>query len=120
MGPPDRDHYRAAWRHPGNHDSLKRVFFRIRLDLWPRAEHRHQVRHERISRRRTSIDPSRWQLAGEDLLDQGLLPTVRAELRHAHHTPSYQPGGHSGRAEPGLRLDWRADHEGQDLLLRHD
>ena len=34
---------------------------------------------------------------------------------HAHLD---QPGGRSGHAEPGLRLDRRGDRQGQDLLLR--
>ena len=58
-------------------------------------------------------------VAGEDVFDQRLLPAVRAELRHARHAHRYQPGGHSGCAAAVLRLDWRADHQGQDFLLRH-
>ena len=37
-----------------------------------------------LSRRSALPDPSR-RLAGEDVLDQGLLPAVRADLRHAQH-----------------------------------
>src|SRR5207253_11151058 len=59
-------------------------------------------------------------LAGGYVLDHELLPTVRADLPHAHHAQSDQPGGHSRCAETGLRLNRRADHQGQDLLLRQD
>ena len=54
-------------------------------------------RHERLARRRTVHGPSRRH-AGEDVLDQELLPAVRAELRHAGHAHRHQPGGHSGCA----------------------
>ena len=34
------------------------------------------------------------RLAGEDVLDQGLLPAVGLDLRHAEHARRDQPGGH--------------------------
>ena len=85
----------------------------------PGAEHRHQVRHQRAARRRRSTWASR-RLAGEDVLDRRLLPAVGVRrCVDADHADRDQPGGHAGRAEPGLRLDRRADRQGQDVLLRH-
>ena len=69
--------------------------------------------------RRRALPGASRRHAGEDVLDRRLLRAVGLD---AASTPTTldgdQPGGHSGRAEPGLRLDRRADRQGQDVLLR--
>ena len=85
----------------------------------PGAEHRHQVRHQRAARRRRST----WAVPAACRRRRS-RPTASARRRcrrcvDAGDADGDQPGGHPGRAEPGLRLDRRADRQGQDVLLRH-
>jgi hypothetical protein len=89
LGPPDGHRHRAARSHSGDHNPLERVLLRVRLDIRPRAQHRHQVRHERLPRRRHVPGSSRW-LAGEDLLDRRLLPVrpCRVASRPRRFRPS--------------------------------
>ena len=107
LGPPDDDRHRAARRHPGNDGALERVFGRVRLDRRPGVEHRHQVRHERRCTAKGCIMGRPGGMQAKTFSTDGLLPAVGAELRDADHAHGDQPGGHSGRAEPGLRLDRR-------------
>ncbi len=49
------------------------------------------------------------ELAGEDLLDEKLLPALRHDLRHAHDASGHQPRGHPRRTTAGLGQLRRAD-----------
>ena len=92
VGPADDAGHRAGGRGPGNLGALERVLGRVRLDGGPRAEHRDQVRHERVARRGALPGPPRRH-AGEDVLDRRLLPTVRrrAASRRRRSTRSTRP-----------------------------
>ena len=88
MGTPDRHRHRASRRHQGDPGADERVRVRIRLDLGPRLEHRHQVRHQQRARRGAGPEPPRRRLPGQGVLDQGLLSGVGGQLRHARHARS--------------------------------
>ncbi len=80
----------------------------VRLDRWPGAEHRHQVRHQRAARRGALPGPAR--APGRPRRSR---PTASARRRSATcTTPTTlerdQPGRRAGRAASGLRLDRRA------------
>ena len=110
---------RADRGHAGNDRALERVFRGVRLDRRSGAEHRHQVRHE-CPARRGAVPGSSRELAGGDVLDQGLLPAVGVDLRRRRRRCKRS-------TRWTCRMSWTrcsgsiggADGQGQDVLLRH-
>ena len=99
--------------------ALERVLGRVRLDRGAGAEHRDQVGHQRVARRRAVHGPP-GRRAGEDVLDQGLLRTVGRELRRRRRRlPRSIPRTCRTRWTQFSGIRRRAARQGQDVLLRH-
>ena len=110
VGPPDDADHGAGWRGPGSRRADECVLRRVRLDVGPGDEHRHEVGHQRRAWRRSLPCPP-GRAAGEDLFDQGLLRAVGAHVHDTEHARRDQSCRSAGRAEPGLRLDRRTDRQ---------